>query len=67
MELIKHRINSLELVSLDEGLGAEIDIRYHCNELILHHDPFGHHKQEFISLINFLGTGRILKHPDIEC
>ena len=51
-ELIKHRINSWELVSLDEGLGAEIDVRYHY-ELILHHDPFGHHKQEFISLDKF--------------
>ena len=63
MELIKHRINSLEeLVSLDEGLGAEIDIRYHCNELILHHDPFGHHKQEFISLDKFLRNWKNFKN-----
>lgn len=59
MELIKHRINTLEeLVSLDEGLGAEIDVRYHCNELILHHDPFCHHEKKFNSLENFLKNWR---------
>ena len=55
MEIINHRINSLKQLSeLREEDGAEIDIRYHENELILHHDPFAHHLNENLSLDIFL-------------
>ena len=41
MQIIHHRINSLEqLNNIPHADGAEIDIRYHDNDLILHHDPF---------------------------
>jgi len=55
MQIIRHRINSLEQLKnlpLDEG--AEIDIRYHENNLILHHDPFNHQEVIPISLHSFL-------------
>lgn len=52
---ISHRVNALEdLTKLDEGHGAEIDVRYHENELVLHHDPFNHHKSSPVKLYNFL-------------
>ncbi len=41
MIIIKHRQNEItELKELPKTLGAEIDIRTYCKELILHHDPF---------------------------
>ena len=44
MKIIKHRVNTIdELQTLDRKFGAEIDVRYHQNDLILHHDPFQHH------------------------
>lgn len=45
MIYIEHRINTieqLEKVSYEHGI--ELDIRYHENKLILHHDPFHHHE-----------------------
>src|SRR3989338_6287251 len=43
-EIIVHRVNSLELLAkLDKNFGAEIDVRYHENDLVLDHDPFNHH------------------------
>lgn len=55
MELIAHRINTLSLLeSLDQEYGAEIDIRYHEDQLVLTHDPFQHHKQKLITLKEFL-------------
>ena len=63
MELIKHRLNTLEqLISLNGNLGAEIDVRYHYNELILTHDPFSHHEREFITLEKFLKNWKNLKN-----
>lgn len=41
MKLIKHRINSIkELENCASSDGLELDLRYHKNEIILHHDPF---------------------------
>ena len=47
MIYINHRINTIEeLMKVPEQNGIELDIRYHENELILHHDPFNHHKNK---------------------
>ena len=55
MQIIHHRVNSIEkLKNLSLLNGAEIDIRYHKNELILHHDPFHHHEKKLLSLKEFL-------------
>lgn len=44
MQIVKHRINTVEdLKNVPISYGIEIDIRYHKNELVLHHDPFSHH------------------------
>jgi hypothetical protein len=38
---IHHRINTIaHLKRLPKAYGIEIDLRYHNNEIILHHDPF---------------------------
>ena len=55
MQIIHHRINTfdkLHNLRLDDG--AEIDIRYHNNDLILHHDPFGHDVNSSVLLKDFL-------------
>lgn len=45
MLYINHRINTVEqLKSVPLQNGIELDIRYHHNELVLHHDPFSHHE-----------------------
>lgn len=45
MRFINHRINTIsELQKVPISNGVELDIRYHNNRLILHHDPFGHHE-----------------------
>lgn len=42
---IAHRINTSEQwAGQPQEYGAEIDVRYHENSLILHHDPFSHHQ-----------------------
>jgi len=44
MILIQHRVNSLsELQKIPQDYGIEIDVRYHNDNLILHHDPLNHH------------------------
>ena len=44
MILINHRINSLEQLDTVPLInGIELDVRYHKDDLILHHDPFNHH------------------------
>ena len=44
MIIIDHRINTLnQLDNVPISNGIELDIRYHNDQLILHHDPFGHH------------------------
>jgi len=45
MVIVDHRINTLEgLDAVPRSHGAEIDIRYHENDLVLQHDPFRHHQ-----------------------
>ena len=45
MQYINHRINTVaQLAEVPLENGIELDIRYHENELVLHHDPFGHHQ-----------------------
>lgn len=44
MWLIQHRVNSASTCNrLPTSFGAEIDLRYHCDELVLEHDPLHHH------------------------
>ena len=53
MKIICHRLNSSSLLNgVKKDYGAEIDIRYHKNELVLHHDPF--HSDEAESFFSFL-------------
>ena len=55
MILINHRINSTEQLSeVPLENGAEIDVRYHENDLILEHDPFRHHLKKNTLLRDFL-------------
>ena len=45
MMYINHRINTVEeLKTVPLQNGIELDIRYHNNSLILHHEPFHHHE-----------------------
>lgn len=45
MIYINHRVNTLmQLKKVPMQNGIELDIRYHEDELVLHHDPFGHHE-----------------------
>ena len=54
---VKHRINTLlELDGVNERYGVEIDVRYHENDLILHHDPFKHHLSNPCTLDEFLSV-----------
>jgi hypothetical protein len=44
-KIIAHRINSISQLKLvPKNFGIELDIRYHEDDLIMHHDPFSHHK-----------------------
>jgi hypothetical protein len=44
LEKIHHRINGIEeMMKIDSLHGIEVDVRYHKDELICEHDPFGHH------------------------
>jgi len=46
-KIIAHRINTIsQLKSVPKKFGIELDIRYHEDELVLHHDPFSHHKMQ---------------------
>ncbi len=46
-KIIAHRINTIsQLNSVPKDFGIEVDIRYHEDDLILHHDPFSHHKPQ---------------------
>lgn len=45
MKIIVHRINSIsQLGMIPKNFGIELDVRYHEDELVLHHDPFSHQK-----------------------
>ena len=55
MKFINHRINTVkELDSVPFENGVELDVRYHNDNLILHHDPFKHHKNVPEKLDDFL-------------
>ena len=55
MRFINHRINTVtDLDSVPFENGIELDVRYHNDELILHHDPFQHHKNNPEKLDHFL-------------
>lgn len=55
MILINHRINTVEdLKKIPEENGIEVDIRYHNNDLVLHHDPFFHHEKNPVKFEIFL-------------
>lgn len=57
MIIIKHRVNTLQdLKKLESDQGAEIDVRYHEDQLVLHHDPFSHHKNECLVFEEFLSN-----------
>jgi len=55
MIFINHRINTIwQLEEVPKENGAEIDVRYHNNDLILHHDPFNHQNIEPEKFESFL-------------
>jgi len=55
MFIINHRINNLtDLENIPNNQGIEVDVRYHENQLILNHDPFGHHHEVSTKLIDLL-------------
>lgn len=55
MLYINHRINTpAQLAEVPKCNGAEIDVRYHEDQLILHHDPFAHHRTAFTPLRDWL-------------
>jgi hypothetical protein len=59
MIYINHRINTIEeLEQVPEQNGIELDIRYHEDQLILHHDPFNHHAQKAESFVDLLKKWR---------
>ncbi len=46
MWFIQHRVNTAAgLRAVPVASGAEIDIRYHGNDLVLEHDPLHHHER----------------------
>lgn len=52
---IKHRINTVEqLDTVPQEYGIELDVRYHNNDLVLHHDPFNHHRNTPCKFEDFL-------------
>lgn len=59
--IYKHRINSLELVSmLDTDIGLEVDIRYHNKQLVVSHDPFHGLCLELEEFLRKVGNRRII-------
>lgn len=66
---IHHRINTiLVLKSLKEAAATEIDLRYHKNEIILHHDPFfeGEKFEDFLKEFNMSFLILNIKSEGIE-
>lgn len=70
MKFISHRINSIISASNILNDGIEVDVRYHNNELICHHDPFNHHTQKPDLLIDVLraykGNGPVILNIKTE-
>ena len=57
MQFIHHRINTLEqLDGLNLADGAEVDIRYHLDQLVLHHDAFQLDSQDLLTFESFLSN-----------
>lgn len=55
MIYINHRINRTDqLKNVPIQNGIELDIRYHENDLVLHHDPFHHHENNPQKFKDFL-------------
>ena len=55
MIIIQHRVNNLEdYKKVPFHHGIEVDVRYHENNLILNHNPFDHHTQKNIKLLDLL-------------
>ena len=55
MLYIHHGINSQEQIkAIPIQDGVELDIRYHHNDLVLHHDPFHHHENSPEKFEDFL-------------
>ena len=53
--IIAHRINTIaQLQNVPKNFGLELDVRYHEDDLVLHHDPFSHHKNSPQKLYDFL-------------
>ena len=62
MHIISHRVNNIkDLKSIDCSHGIEIDIRYHNNDLILHHDPF-HTKEDSLEKFEDLLAEYVKNH-----
>lgn len=63
LQIVSHRINAIaQLKEVPQNFGIELDIRYHENDLVLHHDPFSHHLEpcpekfsEFLKYYNCSG------------
>jgi hypothetical protein len=55
---ICHRVNTLDHLKeiSNTDYGVEIDIRYHENNLVLHHDPFNHNLNNPTLLQDFLAN-----------
>ena len=55
MQIINHRVNTIsDLKKVPFSHGIELDVRYHEDDLILNHDPFGHHKSKPVLFEDFL-------------
>ena len=49
MKIICHRVNTSDmLLDLDPMYGAEIDLRYHDKNIVIHHDPFHSNEPEML-------------------
>lgn len=55
MIIVQHRVNSSKFLNnIPASHGIEVDVRYHESDLILDHDPFGHHLKNPETLGNLL-------------
>jgi hypothetical protein len=55
MWIIQHRVNMpSDLRMLPRHHGAEVDLRYHCDTIVLAHDPYGHHRQNLASFEDWI-------------
>ena len=69
MKIISHRVNTSKmLANLDPKHGAEIDLRYHNKDIVIHHDPFHLGKPETLEayLSNFHHNGTLILNLKTE-